>query len=242
MLICHVAPYYRPTNRPVTRSYRLTGVTIISVCSSKGGVSKSVINMVMSGTLAAMGYKVAVIDADPNACFINWHKLYEGAPIDCTAEIQQDAIVDHAQAKATEYDVVMIDTAGFGNTTAAFAAGTADFVIVPVMPDRSSAVEAMRTIRQVKAFAKASRRDIPLAMLCSRWNGRGLVERAVLSDLQSSGHTVLSSYLSDLSDFGKMTLSGRVPLSGKVSLQVRKIIKELMALKAIPAKPTKRAV
>ena len=214
---------------------------IITVASSKGGVSKSVINMVMSGTLAAMGYKVAVIDADPNACFVNWHKLYEGEPIDCTAEIQQDAIVDRAQVKAADYDVVLIDTAGFGNTTAAFAAGTADFVIVPVMPDRSSAVEAMRTIRQVRAFSKASRRDIPLALLCSRWNGRGLVEKAVLSDLQSTGTLVLSSYLSDLSDFGKMTLSGRVPLSGKVRLQVGKILDELIALKAIPAKPATRA-
>lgn len=214
---------------------------IITVASSKGGVSKSVINMVMSGTLAAMGYKVAVIDADPNACFVNWHKLYEGEPIDCTAEIQQDAIVDRAQVKAADYDVVLIDTAGFGNTTAAFAAGTADFVIVPVMPDRSSAVEAMRTIRQVRAFSKASRRDIPLALLCSRWNGRGLVEKAVLSDLQSTGTPVLSSYLSDLSDFGKMTLSGRVPLSGKVRLQVGKILDELIALKAIPAKPATRA-
>lgn len=213
---------------------------IVTVASSKGGVSKSVINMVMSGTLAAMGYKVAVIDADPNACFVNWHKLYEGEPIDCTAEIQQDAIVDHAQAKATDHDVVLIDTAGFGNTTAAFAAGTADFVIVPVMPDRSSAAEALRTIRQVKAFSKASRREIPLAMLCSRWNARGLVERAVLSDLQSSGNPVLSSYLSDLSEFGKMTLSGRVPLGGKVGTQMEAILDELIALKAIPSKPAKR--
>ena len=214
---------------------------IITVASGKGGTAKSSITMVISGTLAAMGYRVAVIDADPNACFYQWHKLYEGAPMTCTAEIRQDEIVDHAQAEAAEHDVVMIDTAGFGNTTAAFAAGTADYVLVPVMPDRASTVEAMRMVKQVRSFAKASRRDIPVAVVRTRWNPKGLVERAVLSDLEASGAPVLDHFFSDLSDFGKLTLSGKVPMSGKVGLQVAKIIDDLVELGAVPKKPTRRA-
>jgi chromosome partitioning protein len=214
---------------------------IITVASGKGGTAKSSITMVISGTLAAMGYRVAVIDADPNACFYQWHKLYEGAPITCTAELRQDEIVDHAQAEAAEHDVVMIDTAGFGNTTAAFAAGTADYVLVPVMPDRASTVEAMRMVKQVRSFAKASRRDIPVAVVRTRWNPKGLVERAVLSDLEASGAPVLDHFFSDLSDFGKLTLSGKVPMSGKVGLQVAKIIDDLVELGAVPKKPTRRA-
>src|SRR5215213_7467811 len=159
---------------------------ILTVASGKGGCSKSALAMVLSANLAASGYRVAVIDADPNACFFNWHKLYEGAPFACTAEIRQDEIVDHAQGQATSHDVVLIDTAGFGNTTAAFAAGTADFVVIPVMPDRASTVEAMRMVRMVRSFSKASRREIPLAVLRSRWNPRGLVERAVASDLEEA--------------------------------------------------------
>jgi len=214
---------------------------IITVASGKGGTAKSSITMVVSGTLAAMGYHVAVIDADPNACFCQWHKLYEGAPMTCTAEIRQDEIVDHAQAQATAHDVVMIDTAGFGNTTAAFAAGTADYVLVPVMPDRASTVEAMRMVKQVRSFAKASRRDIPVAVVRTRWNPKGLVERAVLSDLEASGAPVLDHFFSDLSDFGKLTLSGKIPMSGKVALQVGKIIDDLVVLGAVPTKPARRA-
>jgi chromosome partitioning protein len=204
---------------------------IITVASSKGGCSKSAIIMMLSGNLAAAGYRVAVVDADPNACYFQWHKLYEGPPIDCTCEIRQEEIVDHAQAKAADYDVVLIDTAGFGNTTAAFAAGTADLVLIPVMPDRASAVEAMRTARQVQAFGKAGNRKIPLRIIRSRWNPRGLVERAVFSE----------QHLSDLSEFGKLSLSGRVPLTGKVGGQALIIVEELIALRAIPAKPGQRA-
>ncbi len=214
---------------------------IITVASANGGTSKSSISMVFSATLAAMGYRVAVIDADPNACFLQWYKLYEGAPFDCTAEVRQEEVVDHAQGKAADHDVVLIDTAGFGNTTAAFAAGTADFVLVPVMPDRASAVEALRQIKQVRAFSKASRRDIPVALIRSRWNPKGLVERAVVADLEASGAPLLEQYFSDLSDFGKFTLSGKVPLSGKIAMQASRLIDELIGQGAIPAKPARRA-
>lgn len=214
---------------------------IITVASGKGGTAKSSLTMVLSATLAATGYRIAVIDADPNACFAQWHRIYEGAPMDCTAEVRQDEIIDLAQAQAADHDVVLIDTAGFGNTTAAFAAGTADYVLVPVMPDRASTVEAMRMVRQVASFAKASRRDIPVAIVRSRWNPKGLVERAVLSDLKASGAPVLESYFADLSDFGKLTLSGKVPISGKLGLQIGKVVDELIGLGAIPAKPARKA-
>jgi chromosome partitioning protein len=214
---------------------------IITVASSKGGCSKSAIVMMLSGNLAAAGYCVAVVDADPNACYFQWHKLYEGPPIDCTCEVRQEEIVDHAQAKAADYDVVLIDTAGFGNTTAAFAAGTADLVLIPVMPDRASAVEAMRTARQVQAFGKAGNRRIPLRIIRSRWNPRGLVERAVFNDLVAASLPMIEQHLSDLSDFGKLSLSGRVPVTGKVGGQALNIVEELIALRAVPAQPAQRA-
>jgi chromosome partitioning protein len=214
---------------------------IVTTASSKGGCSKSAIVMILSANLAALGYRVAVIDADPNACYFQWHKLYEGAPIDCTCEIRQEEIVDHAQAKAGSFDVVLIDTAGFGNTTAAFAAGTADLVLIPVMPDRASAVEAMRTARQVQAFGKAGNRQIPFRIVRSRWNPRGLVERAILGDLETAKLPLVTQHLSDLSDFGKLSLSGKVPVTGKLGSQAAKMIAELVVLHAVPAKPTRRA-
>lgn len=214
---------------------------IITVASSKGGCSKSSIVMILSGNLAEAGYNVAVIDADPNACYSQWHKLYEGPPINCSCEIRQEEIVDLAQSKVDVFDVVLIDTAGFGNTTAAFAAGTADLVLIPVMPDRASASEAMRTARQVQAFGKAGNRKIQLRVVRSRWNPRGLVERAVLVDLEAAKLPIIEQHFSDLSEFGKLSLSGRVPITGKVGAQAGQMIKELVALRSVPAKPERKA-
>jgi hypothetical protein len=43
-----------------------------------------------------------------------------------------------------------------------------------------------RTARQVQAFGKAGKREIPVRVIRSRWNPRGLVERAVLGDLAAA--------------------------------------------------------
>lgn len=94
----------------------------------------------------------------------------------------------------------------------------------------------MRTARQVQAFGKASRREIPLRIVRSRWNHRGLVERAVEADLAEAGLPLMRQHLSDLSEFGKLTLSGRVPVTGKAGDQAKKLIDEIKALGAVPSK------
>jgi chromosome partitioning protein len=59
------------------------------------------------------------------------------------------------------HDVVLVDTAGFENLTAASAIGMADYVLIPCMPDRGSVRETLRTAQQVTSLAKAARRPIP---------------------------------------------------------------------------------
>src|SRR5919112_6418682 len=51
------------TEDTVIPSYKGAGMgRIITVASGKGGTAKSSTTMIVSGTLAAMGYRVAVID------------------------------------------------------------------------------------------------------------------------------------------------------------------------------------
>ena len=78
-------------------------------------------------------------------------------------------------------------------------------------------------------------------MVRSRWNVRGLVERAVVADLDAAGIPLLMQHLSDLSEFGKMTLTGRVPLVGKIGSQVNRMIAELIELGAVPERASRRA-
>jgi len=113
---------------------------------------------------------------------INWLR-----PLPCSTCIDHNEIVGHVIAAAEHADIVLVDTAGFENQTVVFAMGAADMVLIPVMADRNSIPDAGKTAKQVVSVGQIARRSIPYRLLLSRWNPRGLAERATLEDIESMG-------------------------------------------------------
>lgn len=201
---------------------------IITIASSKGGAGKTALCMVLAANLSALGRRVAVLDADPNASFADWHAYnYEGAAILVEAETRETPLVERAQALAETYDVVLIDTAGFGNRTAVFAMGTADLVLVPLMPDRHSVREAIRTAGEVAGIARSARRSIPSLVVGVRWHRGGLAERAAVADIEAAGLRLAAGKLPALAVMDKATFSGSVPLVGSVGVAVDRLWAEI---------------
>lgn len=131
-------------------------------------------------------------------------------------------------------EVVIIDTAGFGNQTAAMAVGASDFVLIPMMPDRDSVHEVLKTAKQAQTLGMMARRTIPSRVVKSRWRPQNLAERATVEDLEAAGLHCLDQHLSDLTEYSKMSFTGAVPVSGRIGSEVANIIAELVALGAIP--------
>lgn len=209
--------------------------SVIVVASSKGGCSKTTTVTALAVNLAAKRYRVAVCDSDPNQAFARWYKSAEAPALTSTTEIDHNAIVGHLLKLAKTHDVVLCDTGGWSNQTQVFAMGAADLVLIPVMPDRNSVVEARRTAQQVKSVSEIARRDIPYKVLLTRWNRRGLSERATLEDLEASKLPVLKQTIGDLSAFQKSTFSGIMPHTGYIGGMVSKLIDELKGLEIIEA-------
>lgn len=215
--------------------------TILTVASGKGGCAKTTTVMLLAANLAAAGYRVAVVDADRNRSLLSWHTAaYEGPAFTCVGEVDHIKVVDVASDLAEAHDVVIVDTAGFENLTAASAIGMADFVIVPCVADRATVLETMKAAHQVASLSKAARRTIPYSVLPSRWKARGLAERAALDDLREAGLNLLDTTISDLSDLSKASFSGSVPLAGKIGAQASSLIAELAGKGAIPHSPDSR--
>ena len=123
---------------------------ILACAQSKGGSGKTTLVSCLAAALAASGYRVCVVDFDRNQTFASWHaNAYEGPPLTCCSEIDHIKVVDLAGNMADSHDVVLADTAGFENLTAASAIGMADYVLIPCMPDRGSVRETLRTAQQV---------------------------------------------------------------------------------------------
>jgi len=215
--------------------------SIIVIASSKGGAGKTSLATALAVNLAAFGFRVAVVDADRNQAFANWHKIAEAPSLTCSSEIDHNKIVGHLMAKAEAHDVVIADTAGFENQTAVFAMGTADVVLIPCMPDRNSVLEARKTAQQVQSISQIARRPIPHRLILTRWTPTGLAERATIEDIEASNLPRLQQHVGDLVAFQKYTFSGVMPKSGTVGRQIDEIIEELQGLEIIAPKPAKEA-
>ena len=208
---------------------------ILTSTTSKGGGGKTALTIVLSVHLAEAGFKIAVLDGDPNGDFLSWHTSnYEGRPFLCEQQVDSVRIIDRAQELAESYDVVLIDTAGFSNLTAQSAMATSDLVLIPCMADSGSVREAMKTARQAQSLAKAAKREIPYYVICTRWKTGGLAESAAMADLERAGLPLLNQHLSDLAGWKKMTFSGEVPRSGKAVDEIRGLVVELENLALIP--------
>jgi chromosome partitioning protein len=215
---------------------------ILACAQSKGGSGKTTLVSCLAAAFAASDYHVCVVDSDRNQTFASWYaNAYEGPTLTCRSEIDHIKVVDLAGDMAESHDVVLVDTAGFENLTAASAIGMADYVLIPCMPDRGSVRETLRTAQQVASLAKAARRPIPHSVVLMRWKPRGLSERAALDSLQKAGLPILEATLSDSAEYSKLSFSGAVPLSGKVREQTDRLIEELWGKGAIPPSPGKPA-
>jgi chromosome partitioning protein len=204
---------------------------IWTVASSKGGGGKTAFCCCLAPNLSAHAYRVGVIDADPNGTFSEWHRNYRGPLIRCQAEARDIAVVDLAQAWAEQLDVVVIDTAGFGNLTAAAAMGAADHVFVPCMPDRGSTRESAKTIAKTASLARAARRTIGASVVLSQWRAGGMAEAAALEDLADYGITaILRTALPERSAFRRMSFDSKALTSGPVGPTIDTMIAELVQL------------
>src|ERR1700712_4308515 len=153
-------------------------MTVLTIASSKGGPGKTTLCQVLAGSLAA-GCKLVVLDADPTQALSRWaSSTYEGAPFEAIAETDETLLAHLIGLKADTADLVLVDTAGFGNRAATVAMTSADAVLVPTLAGEADITEAEKTTRLVDGLARAARREIPARIVFNRVRRTSLTRHA----------------------------------------------------------------
>jgi chromosome partitioning protein len=204
-------------------------MAVMTIATQKGGTGKTLLCQVLAGALAGR-MRVVALDADPTGALSRWaSRAYEGTAFETVAEADETRLAHLIAAKAGVADLVLVDTAGFGNRAASVAMTSADAVIVPALVGEADITEAERTIGLVAALARAARRDIPARVLLNRVKRTTLARHAV-AELTTAGLPRLSSSLSDLVAYGELTYSGRLPDGSPAAAEVAALIAELQEL------------
>jgi len=145
-------------------------------------------------------------------------------------------LADAIDEVAPEADLVLVDTAGFGNRAALLAMAAADAVLVPCTPSRADVEQAAKTLQLLDGTARAARRTIPARVVPSRLKYATAVSRHVVAELDAATLPRTAAGIGDRVAFAEMTFSGRVPAGGDAGQEVAALVEELRGLGWIPAK------
>jgi chromosome partitioning protein len=138
---------------------------VLTISSRKGGCGKTVLAMILAATLAEDGADVALLDTDPNHAAHRWATDTRKPPIQAYAEADAERLAELLPTLAERHELLIIDTAGFGNQAAMVAAAGADLVLVPITPGEGDLIEAQRTVSYVEGLGRSTRRAIPVRVV-----------------------------------------------------------------------------
>lgn len=212
---------------------------IITVATQKGGAGKTTLARVLSADLAHQGWRVAVIDADPNRGFTEWAGLYTGPAITFRAEPNEKELANLPADLAETHDVVVVDTAGFGSRSMLVAIGAADSVIIPCMPDRGSVREAEQTAEWVRNLSRSTRREIAFRVVMTGFDLRRSADRHALDQAQNRlALPFLKAVLSDRTAYQASSWSGSAPSDGVIGREAATLSREIISLGWLPVRAT----
>ncbi len=217
--------------------------SIIAVATQKGGAGKTTLARTLSVNLANAGWKVAVIDADPNKGFSEWAQDYTGPTISVHTEPDEKRLANLPADLAEQFDAVIIDTAGFGSRSMLVAIGSADGVIIPCIPDRGSVREAEQTAEWVRNLSKSTRRNIDFRVVMTGFDKRRSADRYAYEQATTGlGLPFLNAYLSDRTAYQALSWSGAASVDGVIGKEARVLADEIISLGWLSrAKPKQKA-
>lgn len=207
---------------------------ILVVATGKGGAGKSTTIACLATFWHRAGYRVALLDADPNQTLTRWHaKGAALAEMTLRTEAAEDRIIPVVGDLADQHDLVLIDCPGFGSQANVFAVGAADLVLIPVMTDEANVFEALRMRRLVESASRLTRRSIPARTLLTRVKRSGVADHSHRQLVVLEAEPLVAR-IADRAIFQEASFHGSSPVvldpSGPAAREIKALAAELETL------------
>ncbi|MFK7876382.1 MAG: AAA family ATPase [Paracoccaceae bacterium] len=138
---------------------------VITFANSKGGSGKTTSALLLAQALATHK-TTTLIDADPRHPVTTWAEK-PGCPQALTVVTNQGekSILDEIEMAAARDPFVLIDLEGTASRLMSYAISQSDLVIIPIKEQQQDALAALNVMQEIHRDMKATRRNIPYAVL-----------------------------------------------------------------------------
>jgi len=139
---------------------------VISLINQKGGVGKTTTAINIAGCLALRGFRVLLIDADPQGSVLQWHATGANAEFE-VEHPPPGELQNRIKAQIRRFDHVVVDSPpALTHITLAIAA-LSELAVIPVAPSSLDIWSSRETI-QLVAEAQSRRRELEARLLIYR--------------------------------------------------------------------------
>ena len=111
---------------------------VITICNQKGGPGKTTLTMQLAGTIARRGFKVLVVDADPQGSATRWAASAEEVPFPAPVvglSVANAKVHREVQKLMDDYQIILIDCPpAVDSPIPQSALLISDLALVPIVP------------------------------------------------------------------------------------------------------------
>ncbi len=206
-------------------------MSVISVCSTKGGVGKTTLVMCLADAFAKQGGSTAIIDGDPNGHVATWR---ERAGADCTVTVisqpDETKIQDVIAEAASRYALVMVDLEGAASQAVTYAIAESDLVLIPTKVSGMDLQEVFRTYEVVKRAEKMLKRAIPARVVFTQMSPlQSRVAVHARNEIQANNIPVLKTEIIQRAAYQSIHFTGATPSHGDGDLKAKREIASVLA-------------
>ncbi|MDI7863749.1 ParA family protein [Rhizobiaceae bacterium n13] len=144
---------------------------VITFANTKGGAGKTTAVLLLSTELARRGYRVTILDADPQHWISRWHEI--------SGNIRNISVIDsvttaslplHISENKGSTDYFIIDLPGDRNPLLATAIGLSDHVLIPIQGCAMDARGGAQVLELLQCLAERERVHIAHSVVLTRVN------------------------------------------------------------------------
>lgn len=142
---------------------------VISFANAKGGAGKTTAALLLSTELAHQGYRVAIIDCDPQHWITQWAEISGPvANLQVISEVSVASLQCHLRETGSQVDFFVIDLAGARDALVTAAVGLSDHVMIPVQGSAMDAKGAAQILDLLAMMKTKAGLDIAHSVVLTR--------------------------------------------------------------------------
>lgn len=204
---------------------------IFGILNQKGGVGKTTLSVNLAAALAHQGYRVLLIDADPQGSSLDWAAARKDEPLFSVVGLPRATLHKEMATIGYGYDHIIIDGPPRVTDLARSAIMASDVIVIPVQPspyDIWAAEEVIKLIDEAKIFKE----NIKSCFVVNRKIANTAIGRDVKEALSTYPVHVLESSIIQRVVFAEAVVQGKAVYeieSGKnAALEINAVLNELL--------------